>query len=51
MDRSEWQLDERGLTFSGMQVLLKAERNNDTWGWVVGKGQNIVYHSVDPEEN
>jgi hypothetical protein len=50
MGRCEWHLDEAGrLTFSGMNVSLLAERNTDTWGWTVGKGQNnIVYHSVDP---
>lgn len=50
MGRCEWHLDEAGrLTFSGMQsVSLLAERDKDTWGWTVGKGQNIVYQSVDP---
>ena len=39
------------LNFSTMQVSLIVERNQDTWGWMIGSDeQGIASHSVDPKE-
>ena len=48
MGTCEWQLNYKCLMFAGMA--LQVERNADTWGWVIGRGERTVYHSVECEE-
>jgi|Transcript_9124 hypothetical protein len=46
----EWLLHGNQLMFAGMS--LAVERDENTWGWVIGKGQRTVYYSVEvPNES
>jgi hypothetical protein len=40
-----WILHGQLLTFAGLS--LPVERNASNWGWVIGRGQRTVYHSVE----
>ena len=48
MGTCEWHLHGQQLVFAGM--ILQVERNAVTWGWIIGRGQRTVYHSVECEE-
>ena len=48
MGTCQWQLNYKCLMFAGMA--LQVERNADRWGWVIGRGERTVYHSVECEE-
>ena len=48
MGMCEWVLrdgDGQHLMFVGMSLLV--ERNEKTWGWIIGEGQRTVYYSVE----
>lgn len=44
----QWDLNERTctLTFADT-IVLYIRRNEDNWGWIIGKGTNTEYHSVE----
>ncbi len=41
----EWLLHGRHLMFAGMALLV--ERNEENWGWIIGRGERTVYYSVE----
>mmetsp|Transcript_7982 Transcript_7982/g.16635 ORF Transcript_7982/g.16635 Transcript_7982/m.16635 type:complete len:305 (-) Transcript_7982:12-926(-) len=41
----EWLLHGQHLMFAGMALLV--ERDEETWGWVIGRGERTVYYSVE----
>ena len=41
----EWLLHGQHLLFAGMSLVI--ERDVDSWGWVIGRGQRTVYYSVE----
>mmetsp|Transcript_23991 Transcript_23991/g.47679 ORF Transcript_23991/g.47679 Transcript_23991/m.47679 type:complete len:219 (+) Transcript_23991:27-683(+) len=41
----EWALFNNGLCFMG--VTLPVERNQETWGWVIGQGHRTEYRSIE----
>lgn len=47
MGMSEWVLHGQYLMFAGITLLV--ERNMDSWGWVIGRGQRTEYHSVEAD--
>merc|ERR1712085_17911 len=47
MGMCEWQLHGNHLMFAG--ISLSVQRNADTWGWVIGTGERMEYHSVEVE--
>lgn len=51
MGMCEWILRGQYLMFAGMSLLV--ERDEESWGWIIGGGpirQRTVYHSVEAEE-
>jgi hypothetical protein len=41
----EWGLYQNKLCFMG--IALPVERDKETWGWVIGKGHNTEYRSIE----
>ena len=45
MGMCEWLLRGQQLMFAGLSLLV--ERDTNTWGWVIGRGQRTTYYSVE----
>ena len=45
----EWLLHDQRLMFAGLSLLV--ERDANTWGWVIGRGQRTTYYSVEVESH
>ncbi|KAL3764472.1 hypothetical protein ACHAW5_000136 [Stephanodiscus triporus] len=41
----EWLLQGRRLMFAGLSLMV--ERDANTWGWIIGRGERTTYYSVD----
>lgn len=44
MGMCQWVLSGTHLMFAGMSLFV--ERDVNSWGWVIGRNQRTVYHSV-----